>query len=958
MEAGTKQHIITSLAGLSNIPSDFTCEDGSTIFIDGIRNVNGEMKPIQRINVSSDKQKENCVLAFVHEYCGQKRFIYVKSSTKLAWAVGEDGSPTEISGVSVKDLKRIVAVGRTLVVLDSEKLQYLTWDGSEYVVSTDSEVYPIFKFSLKRTEPEGSFTDMHQITAATETGDFIWKYREDHTAFDINTNNGALKEQGGDLEKEQNLFIAANNHLLEKLYKRKHFIFPFFAVAALKTFDGSYKYITPPQLMSTFLKGNHIAYIYNLCYNEKWKDTDYLWAALIGEWKLLMYNVSGQDLSSLNTNINGVNLFSSVDIFVTRQSSTAEFDYDAREWGRTGSDDWETIRIEEDGIQKEYGWPVPFFQTWDWSGHDADNSDKDKLYTTFAPYKRKSAKEIKEDLIENLGQFRKIASIPWEDFISKYGENSSEVDVEDYMEENTLITLDNQDLLTFSSKYKDWGKSCPSDIDSVNRRLIKVGGKQGFAIPRYFYHSHLLSLATTESSSNIYHFVIQINTDEGVKYIHFAYDQTWGSIAWQTIFTESQFWYYPDPRATHFWVYRKDKTDTSYYLLFDHDFQHDSPIGGAYYFSEYPSALVPISTKTSKTLSGFSDDSGDMIADDNLIKQSYADNVFNDENEVSIGQGDIIKIGSLTTALTQDAYKVSTIIALTTQGIWSVACDSTGLFSSVSPAFSREVCINANSVVMTDSKIYFASKKGVICVVATAEQGVDNVTPKFSIQGISPKTISYRSSDTTIDDETALMSLYDYFEKINAEGEYVYDYYSQAILMLYPGRPDYFVLDINSGTIYYTRNSLIWVVDKNGNKREASSYLRATESYPDVYLSYTVEENAASTIFAKLSDTPLRQDDTNEYSYEIVSRPIKLDGAMYLKSLRRVRELYTSSRADACKLELYGTNKLSEPWIKLTSLGGKPYRFYMYRMTGTLDATDSIAGLMLETQVRYTDKPH
>lgn len=966
MEAATKQHIVAPLAGISNIPSDFACEDNSALFVNGVRTADGELKAMQTTPATTADGYEDYKLVFIHECAGGKRLIYLKESA-LYWADGDEQPSNEISSISVPDFEKIVSVGSTMVILYSKGIAYATWNGTGYSSTVSNGILPNYRFWLKRDYTRGFFT-----TKDTDSENYSQRDLDDDTQpfrFDNNDRHFCVKDER--YTECWDLFKGIYNERIESMQKKKHFLYPFFAVAALKLFDGTYKFIGTPQLMMTFTQGRPIVYYGNLCYNHDYDSIDHLHGALIGEWALHFKQYT--DLSKLNTNVNGVNIISSIDIFVTHPTSTHEFDEDIKDvWQRvifgteTGND---AITVYFDKVddaitmyQDDANMQAPDMLPWSWSDNDNDNSKLDRWISTFQPYKRKSDDTLKQDLLDSLGQFRKIASIPWVD--TENGKCT--VSLADRMEESTLQTLDNQDLLTFSDKYEDWVSiSIPDDINAVNRRLIKISGKQGF-VPA----SNVVGTYVEKENnylSHTYAIRIKLNTTEGIKYIwEYKFNND------LPVFFSHNFWYYyPDPRATELAVYEYyyNGEQKGWHLVYNRQLVSGSVIGGAYSFNKYPTSKES-PMDDGKCSLPTEDNTNDLVSIDNQVTQSPVDNVFADTTKTYVGQGDIIKLATLTTALTQDAYKVSTVLAFTTQGIWSITCGSDGTFTSVSPSFSREVCINKHSIVMTDSKVFFASKKGIMCVVATAEQGVAVSAPNFSAQGIAPKEVKYIGTDgneasmkVQVQGDTT-MSLYDYYEKINNEGVYVYDYYSQSILMLCPGRADYFALDINTGTLAYCSQS---PVKKLSDGTTLTNFTNAVDAYPDTYLVYTETKEATeetsdsgsvTTHNARLSDTPLRQDDTNEYPYEIISRPMKLGGALLQKSLRRIRKLIVSSRTDACAIELFATNDLSKPWVKLSSLGGKPYRYYMYRLSGKLNATDSLAGLMLEVQTRYTDKPH
>lgn len=935
MEDGTKQHIITPLSGLCNTPSDFVCDDNAILFANGVRYVEGELKAIQSRGYTNTAGYTNLKLVFVHEYAGTKRLVYYNTSDSyLYWTAG-DNAPTNKIDICKSDFERIVSIGSTLVILHTgSTLSYATWNGDGYTV-TSQDTSPKYMFRLGRVSGRG-FSGIRYTDSDNYKSQNI-----DHESGCFRTDNQhrMLVVRDDAYETCVNVLKTLRNELLTDVYKRKHFVFPFFAVAAIRMFDGSYKYIGRPQLMLTFAKGPSTLYYYPCCYNEDYNGIDFIRASLIGEWELKF--AQDINLSSMNANVNGINSIESIDVFITRPVQLDEF-YDGKDEQSGDKAMWRkaTYQATYNGVvdskiifdgtstssQVQSAWPAECDIKFAYDG--GNNAELDLWESTYDPYHAKDDNTIRKELIDSLGQFRKIASIPYGD--TNDGKISS-INVADYMEESTLQTLDNQELLTFSDEYEDWCNSYPDDINAINRRLLQIGGKQSLYINPYLWESTYIY---NPASGNTYDIEIQIQTTAGLKVV-------WQTCNDRNIYIDGgQMWfYYPDPRATQFtvWVHNQKQ------YVATAKFQHDSPIGGSYYFGRYPTQKLATGSITTINWRTTQNNNGDTVNFDNRIVQSPVDNAFNDESKQSVGQGDIIKVASLTTALTQDAYKVSTVIAFTTQGIWSITCGNDGSFTSVSPAFSREVCVNKNSVIMTDNKVYFASSKGLMCIVATSEEGVSVAVSKFTYEGIAPKEIAINGGSISVGDSGG-GPLYDYYEEVAKNGWYVYDYYTQAILMFYPGRKDYFVHDINSATIYYCSVSPM---------ADSATFVSAVEDYPDAYL---ISGGNSKTYNCRLSSIKVRHRDSNRYRFEIVSRPLKLGGALFLKSLRRVRLL--SSAITDCTLRIYGSNDLNSTWHTLPSLGGRPYKYYMYKISGTMSATSSIAGLMMETQIRYTDKPH
>ena len=116
----------------------------------------------------------------------------------------------------------------------------------------------------------------------------------------------------------------------------------------------------------------------------------------------------------------------------------------------------------------------------------------------------------------------------------------------------------------------------------------------------------------------------------------------------------------------------------------------------------------------------------------NVLKASdtYSPNYFPPANTYSVGKGRIIGLASLSTALSQDTFGQYPLLVFCTDGIYSMAVDTNGVgvYNNIAP-FSREVCVNPNSICEIDGAVLFASSKGLM--IATS-QGVQEFVPTMN----------------------------------------------------------------------------------------------------------------------------------------------------------------------------------------------------------------------------------
>jgi hypothetical protein len=276
-------------------------------------------------------------------------------------------------------------------------------------------------------------------------------------------------------------------------------------------------------------------------------------------------------------------------------------------------------------------------------------------------------------------------------------------------------------------------------------------------------------------------------------------------------------------------------------------------------------------------------------------------------------------------------------------GIWAMSVGSTGLFTDIHP-MSREVCNNPASITQTDGAVFFTSEKGLMVVI-----------------GSQVKCVSEQLSNIRSFLKPAFMA---------------YDY-RDSLLWLFDGSGNgssyCYIYSIKSGT--FARYNFGGNITVKG----------AINKYPDYLLQ--VGNNNGCSLYSLLERPDIYQDGTtsgdvfipNLYTGTIITRPMKLENALALKSLMQVRHVlqfspYTvtethedpethesvtteTTQKGTMTLRIFASNNLDNNWAELHSLRGTPWKYYKFRYDFTnLKATDRFAGTMLITQERRTNK--
>lgn len=384
--------------------------------------------------------------------------------------------------------------------------------------------------------------------------------------------------------------------------------------------------------------------------------------------------------------------------------------------------------------------------------------------------------------------------------------------------------------------------------------------------------------------------------------------------------------YYPDPRAYKAKIYNYDS------LIYELPLKEHTGLNGAYYFGGMPTGGETIPSYGSGYPEGVQGASETLY---NQIATSEVNNpwVFKAEGYNSVGNGSVIAVATQTQALSQGQFGQYPLIVFATDGIWAMDVNNTGLYQRVAP-ISRDVLTNENAIVETDNAVFFPSEKGLMVVA-----------------GLQVRCVSEQLAGKT-----------GVFNGVVNLGHFN-DYLKNAFIS------------------YDSRDSLLWIFDgkMNGNTFVGSNHCyifsiksgtfgkfqfpttpttirirRVVRDYPDYLL-----QDASNNVYT-LSGRKNINDDTDEYgnvnlySGVLISRPMKLENGLALKSLMQIRHI--GDMEGTVSLKIYASNNLTN-WVELTSLRGTPWKYYRFRYDfSNMKATDRFAGSVVVTQERRTNK--
>ena len=462
----------------------------------------------------------------------------------------------------------------------------------------------------------------------------------------------------------------------------------------------------------------------------------------------------------------------------------------------------------------------------------------------------------------------------------------------DYVMKNltTQPTLEYDDYFSHCQLYPEFTYSYNSRLNVAN---VKRDFFEGFDF--FLPWDNALNVETN------YTFYVTIKTDQGNIVV---------SHTGKTTQIQGIYFFYPDSRATRVVIMHEGTR------ICDQELKEHPGLNGAYYFRGLPT--IDVNSEPNDGNRGGSTNVTDSPRETlpNYLITSEVDNpfVFKAEGYYKVGTGKIIAMSSITQALSEGQFGQYPLLVFSTEGIWALSVASTGYYSSIHP-MSREVCLEDNPcITQTDGAVFFASKKGLMVLAG-------NVVKCVSEQ--------LNGKESSFSGEVSMGNFHDYLKSA-----YIAYDYRDSLLWIFKNNIEYcYIYSIKSGT--FGKFYIDTIVDNVVN------------DYPDYLLS-------VRTTYWSLLDRPNINDDTGSYSGLMITRPMKLENGLAMKTIMDLKNL--RQMQGTLKMRIFASNNLDN-WFEVTSLGGVPWKYYRFRFDlSGMKATDRFAGTVLITQERRTDK--
>lgn len=910
-----KQKIVLPTKGVCNTTPDPICEDNELEDCVGLTYADDAIRPIQ--DVAKQIEVTDGTLKLVHRINDGENanYIIVKDDNTHFYFYG--GAETYELPAAIIDM---TSVGNTIIFNTEDGLHYYLWKNNKYNYIGNRIPEPKVDMIMKRSDghehqtvPYNLFPGAKLIANFIST-DSIWNFNTDKFA-------GGTAEEKKDNEKlltdavfgayAENKKIAAENN---------RFVNPFLAVYAVELYDGSYTLISNPILMLPSVHENTMLFAAPAIH------------VIQGEGAIVMLTLNSAlyfkqetDYSDWADIVRGVTIFVSEDIELyhtdrLRKYISSQTHYDPAPHPTEDDVDM-TCGVDgicgiKGGFEASYllmtptvGEPAVIavgFHNELYPIHEGDSvlfvmhPVYDDLNLSNYLMGHRETDQIIAD-ISRTSNFYKVAEIG----AKPITEMTSLVK---YMPSKALATLATRDRLDVVDFYSHC-KIRADKVYSFNRRLNVIGIDRGFfeGFKAFCpYRNNVDDYSVSSNRTQAYKVEVTITTPEGDTNISYTFNS-------DDIFFEKMWFFYPDPRAKHVKVsYLRYGT---YVPIFEDDLIEHRGLNGAYRIGN----ALPTG-KENQYNQPDTVDREDIVIDPpepehlpNYLLQSGVDNpfTFSASSYFRVGQGRILGIAGLTTALSQDAYKVATTIVFTTQGIWALEIDGEGAYKTVTPPFSREVCSNPKSITMVDHGVYFVSRKGLMLIK-------DDSTGCVSTQLCGKDTEGYDSFIDFIQD-----------------CQMAYDYRDSQLWLVNSAYQYHWVYNMKSGTL--------------ARKVDSHLYSSIVSDYPDTLL------QSGKEVFSMYNKENINKDGTY-YSGYFITRPMKFEQAMALKSLRDLKHIKDVSPEAEIALTIYASNDCAS-WQQLPSLKGRGFKYFKFRYDLTnLKAADAFCGTVLYYTTRLTDR--
>lgn len=677
--SGNKEQQLTFGLGITNVPSDATCDDNTLEECVGLTYADGEHRVIQKPSAVFTLPSGHRLM-YVHKFNGDPRYI-TKYNNALYWGSTNLGIPSPLS---------VESIGNTLIVNTSNGLAYLLWDGSGYKKLGSTIPNITVLFSLGTATNDNSIYTQKYVTLTGMLDGIIVHRSSNPLSVGIDYISGSVFKEGK-YEDGKNALIGLLTMRLDEVKEAKRFAFPFWARYAIRLYDGRYTHISQPFLLFPTVRRNWDIFA---CRDDD--GTPKVMDGDCGGWEAANYmpwynSLKYQVVVPAGVNMNEwSDIIAGVDVFVSDEVKS--FDMEGR-WTIEN-----TYIPTKDDPEQWSSLPNPLFD-----GHtlladtcepgynerkhiSAAQPNQESTWRTYYKPALLTDEEIARKLVDK-SVFYKLFEIDRSDFGSAF----TAQDAANKFEAGTLKALTSQTQL-------------PND-DYFSRTTMKANVMKGYNsrlhladVRRSFFNGFSTFSYTAGFMSRTFTYYVTIRASDGERVVSVSSPAPTREIP-------DVWFYYPDPRAKHVDIFAGG---TKYVSL---ELKEHPRLNGAYAFGRLPDGAFPQSLSGSAP----SPRTDDELMEDHIFV-SEADNpwVFNAKGDVTTKMGAIIGLATQTMSLGELEHGIHPLSVFSERGISLLRLNDEGVYMRTDE-IEREVANKSNPcIIETDGPVYFASERGLM----------------------------------------------------------------------------------------------------------------------------------------------------------------------------------------------------------------------------------------------------
>ena len=884
------QREIINFKGVTLTPYDDNSPDGQLAFSDGVELYNGSLRPSALSGTRSKwaaADGASYKLMHIHTTPSYSHYIFLNQEDGCVyWAAMAEylAANLKIDIPGLETVTSVNSVGNTLAIFTDKGIVYALYDNGIYK-----------HIGMQPPELDASFGLDGEWVDTSYSEEPVEMIFDQFTHINIKDETHQLnfEKENGQRDTIASKAFGAIAKAIQKCTETGRFCQPFFVRAAYRRFDGSYTKLSPPVLMipdSTGPKAVLKNFTYKRDGNNKVQSVN---GYIFG--RTLSANLVLRALGDTGSLLDWADIISGVDIFATPAVDLSDTEGEAvglyghtYTFGDKPDLEWSSY------IEAPYSYGYFRLQ--------ADLVYKRHLYQWLSDYNirhfilpLKTDKEVTA-LLASASQFYKIASLSLSEYAATPARGSLSLSVSDLGN----ITL--HESLPDSSDYQSHDTIIARQGFVYNKRLhlYDVDRKlfNGF-------HAEAMFPYVDDGYGAFWETYVYINTDDGIDRCVYNISTT------SLVSMMGQFFYYPNPDAYKMVIHNVGTNGWWVINLQPHPF-----LNGAYaMWWGWMNQPVQVGSPAPQIEDAALSTPGKMYTSE-VSNPFY----FPLEGIYTVGVGKILGMSSVATALSQGQFGQFPLILFCTDGNYALSVDSEGYYSAVHPT-QRDVCINPQSIIQTDSEILYMSSRGVMRTDGTSVNcisedldGIPDTLPENIVIDILPP-----QEQPQADMENSLIA---------------YDYVSRRILFFINGKNQAYVYSIKDGT---------WSTAHFGQVKAVMNV------YPYAYIQFVNGE------IIRLDDVYQFSASAGKTSGVVYTRPVKLSS--YQR--KRIHQIAIQGVfTDVQELYIYASND-GNRWLyigKTTSvrkgaMRGHPFKYYRFALRTTLSQKEHITAIKLDYDI-------